>query len=124
MSEGKSARFFEVLNACMSFWYIPYLPDLSHTCFLSYPVKFSGERGPQVVEVPLGVQETAGCGTQCPGLVDKVVMAQKMHLMTLQVFSILNDSVIIFFLCSLHLFAILIFSDHKNTRVPLSVSML
>lgn len=125
----KSAQFFGVLNACMRFWYILYLHDLCHSCFLLYPVKFSGEREPQIERV---------WWSHCPWrysknnwmfptqLDDKLVMAQRLHLMTLDVFSILNDSVIMFFLYSLHLFlcAVLISSDHKNTLVPFSIGML
>lgn len=41
------------------------------------------------------VQETTGCDTQCRGLIDKMVISQRLDSMILEVFSNLNDSVIL-----------------------------
>lgn len=42
----------------------------------------------------LSVQETTGCGTQCPGLVDKVGISHRLDSMVLEIFSNLTGSVI------------------------------
>lgn len=50
------------------------------------------------VTIPAGVQEITGRGTKCHGLVDKVVgqvIRQRLDMMIMEVFSNLNDSVIL-----------------------------
>lgn len=45
------------------------------------------------ITVPEGAHETTGRGTWCYGLVDKVVIGQRLDLVILEIFSNLNDSV-------------------------------
>lgn len=47
--------------------------------------------------VPGGVQEMTGHGTRCSGLVNVVVLGQRLDLMVMEVFSILNGSTILHF---------------------------
>lgn len=47
------------------------------------------------VIVPGGVKEKAECGTQCHGLVNKVVLGHRLDLMISKVLSNLNDSMIL-----------------------------
>lgn len=54
-----------------------------------------GCSGSAKVSVPESVQETADHGTQCYDFIDQVVFGQRLHLMTLEVFSNLNDSMIL-----------------------------
>lgn len=50
-------------------------------------------RGDGGVTIRGSVQEKTGCGTACHGLADQVVIGQWLDLLTLDVFSNLNDSV-------------------------------
>lgn len=45
--------------------------------------------------IPGIVQETVGHGTQCSGLIDKVVFSPRLDMMILEVFANLNDPMIL-----------------------------
>lgn len=47
------------------------------------------------ISIPEGAQEMTECGPQCRGLVGKVVVGQRLDSMVPEIFSNLNDSVIL-----------------------------
>lgn len=54
-----------------------------------------GAQGGGEVTIPGIVQETNGRGTQCTGLIDKVVFSPRLDIMILEVFVNLNDPMIL-----------------------------